>query len=539
MAPFTIGDLMTVTTMRSPDAVFIQADPDGSFETASDRGGRWHAGGAVLEYSATGDARLVSADVVSRLALRWALGVPERSRVFADAWERTYGESGWAGVHPDRALPWFWLAHDESAGTTIGAGVATGPGAWASWTVDVDGVTLWLDVRSGQRALQPGDREVELATVLSLESGNTPFAAHAELTAAMAPPSPVAVGPIVGSNNWYYAYGHGFDADAVVQDARTIVELAGGHPVQPFAVIDAGWGEGNGSADGGPFNRGKGSLRDMSAVADRIRNEGARPGLWYRPLLTREPSPIAHDVRLDDGFPLDPSLPGTLERVGDDLVRFRDWGYELVKHDFSTFDVAGAFAPAFGARMGSGAITFGDRTRTTAEIIRNFYRVVAGAAGDAVVIGCNTVGHLAAGLVAVNRIGDDTSGKQWERTRRMGVNTLAMRLAQHGRFFTADADCVPATPATPWELNRQFLELVAASGTALFLSLDPASLSREVRRNVADAMAIALDGGVDGGVEPFDQLYSTTPRRWRIGDEERVFDWSDRMGAVPFVHGVE
>jgi alpha-galactosidase len=529
---------MTVTAMRSPDAVFIQADPGGPFERAVDRGGRWQAAAAVLEYSASGDARLVSASAVSRLALRWATGVPERARVFLDAWERTYGDSGWTGPQPHRALPWFWLAHDESAGTTTGAGVATGPGAWASWTVDVDGMTLWLDVRSGQRALEPGDRQVDLATVLWLESGDTPFAAHAELTAAMAPPVPVPVGPVVGSNNWYYAYGHGFDADAVVQDARTIVELAGGHPVRPFAVIDAGWGEGTGSADGGPFERGKESFRDMSGVADRIRNEGARPGLWYRPLLTREPSPLAHDVPLDLGFPLDPSLPGTLEQVRDDLVRFRGWGYELVKHDFSTFDVTGAFAPSFGARMGSGAFTFADRTRTTAEILRDFYRVVADAAGDAVVLGCNTVGHLAAGLVAVNRIGDDTSGRQWERTRRMGVNTLAMRLAQHGRFFTADADCVPATPATPWELNRQFLELVAASGTALFLSLDPASLSREVRRDVAEALTVALDGGVDGGVEPLDQLYSTTPRRWRVGDEERVFDWSDRMGAEPFVHGV-
>ena len=274
---------MTVTTMRPPDAVFVQAEPEGPFATARERGGRWAAAGAVLAYSSAGEARLVSADSVSRLALRWTSGVPECSRVFADAWERTYGESGWVGVRPGRVLPWFWLAHDESAGTTIGAGVATGPGAWASWTVDVDGVTLWLDVRSGQRALRPGDREVELATVLWLESGGTPYAAHAELTAAMAPPSPVAVGPVVGSNNWYYAYGHGFDADAVVQDARTIVELAGGHPVPPFAVIDAGWGEGTGSADGGPFDRGKESFRDMAAVADRIRNEGARPASGIAP----------------------------------------------------------------------------------------------------------------------------------------------------------------------------------------------------------------------------------------------------------------
>ena len=55
----------------------------------------------------------------------------------------------------------------------------------------------------------------------------------------------------------------------------------------------------------------------------------------------------------------------------------------------------------------------------------------------------------------------------------MGVNTLAFRLPQHNRFFTVDADCVPCTPQTPWELNQRFLDLVARSGTALFLSIDP------------------------------------------------------------------
>lgn len=63
-------------------------------------------------------------------------------------------------------------------------------------------------------------------------------------------------------------------------------------------------------------------------------------------------------------------------------------------------------------------------------------------------IGCNTVGHLAAGLVQVQRTGDDTSGRQRERTRRMGVKTLAFLLAQHNRLFVLDADCVPCTPQT-------------------------------------------------------------------------------------------
>ena len=60
-------------------------------------------------------------------------------------------------------------------------------------------------------------------------------------------------------------------------------------------------------------------------------------------------------------------------------------------------------------------------------------------------IGCNTIGHLAAGLVEAQRIGDDTSGREWSRTRKMGVNTLAFRMPQHNTFFAADPDCVPVT----------------------------------------------------------------------------------------------
>ncbi|MEV8547172.1 hypothetical protein [Streptomyces sp. NPDC051572] len=38
-----------------------------------------------------------------------------------------------------------------------------------------------------------------------------------------------------------------------------------------------------------------------------------------------------------------------------------------------------------------------DRSRTSAEILVRLHRTIAEAAGDTVVIGCNTVGHLAAG----------------------------------------------------------------------------------------------------------------------------------------------
>lgn len=527
--------------MPRPDAVYVQIEPAGELRRATARGGsEWSIDRVLVAYDEDDVAGVLSVEApdthLARIALRWDEGVPEESRVLGDAWERTYGDVTWMGLVPDRILPWYWLAHDARSGLVYGAGVRVGPAAWCSWTVDVDGVTLWADVRAGQFPVELGDRRLEVARLVRLESAERPFAAQTELVRALAT-KPIAVGPIVGANNWYHAHGHNFDADAVVADARVIARLAGDHAVRPFSVIDAGWAVGR-STDGGPWDRGKDSFADMASVSERIRSEGARPGLWFRPLLSRAPSAYTHDVPLDGAWPLDPSRTETLDQIAADITRFRDWGFELIKHDFSTFDILGDFAPRLGPSMGSAPWRFFDSSRTTAEVITALYRTIALAAGDAVIIGCNTVGHLAAGLVAVQRTGDDTSGRQWERTRRMGVNSLATRLPQHGSFFTLDADCVPATPQTPWRLNRQFLDLVAKSGTALFVSIDPAELRPDVDRDLAAGVRMALDGGVPGGVEPLDAEFSSTPRRWRVSGQEVQYDWTDGPGAASYLHQV-
>ncbi len=71
-------------------------------------------------------------------------------------------------------------------GPTTGWGVRTRPGALCSWTVDESGIALWADVRSGGLPVLPGEREVDVATVVTA-AGPTPFAAHKALCAAMSP----------------------------------------------------------------------------------------------------------------------------------------------------------------------------------------------------------------------------------------------------------------------------------------------------------------------------------------------------------------
>jgi alpha-galactosidase len=523
-----------------PDAVFIEVGVPGTLrEARAVGGGRWAGEGLEVGVRPLPDGAAlltVAGAEVARVVLRWRSPVPDSSLILGDAWERSYGDLQWRHRQPERPLPWYWLAHDVATGATQGMGVDVGPAALCAWTLDADGVTLWADVRNGGGPTRLGSRTLEVATVRAFAPGPGPWETLTGAARAMSTRAGggarVPVGPVVGANNWYYAYGENFDEAAVLGDARTVVELADGHPVRPFSVIDDGWNPG-GPASGGPWEAGTaGIFDDMAATAAAITEIGARPGLWFRPLLRREPGPGGGPSTLPGNWTLDPSRRDVLDLVAADLHRFRDWGYELVKHDFSTFDILGQFGPALGAAPASGP-PLADTTRTTAEVVTDLYRVIRDAAEGLVVIGCNTIGHLAAGLVDVQRVGDDTSGRNWERTRRMGVNALAYRLPQHGSFFTVDADCVPSTPHTPWALNRQFLDVVARSGTALFVSVDPASRDAEVDADLSAALRIALDGGEPGGLEPVDWLTSTTPTRWRGRSGVREYDWSRPWGSDP------
>lgn len=511
---------------------------------ASWTGGWTGAGGGMkIDLAATGPDTaevMITATEVSFVVLRWDAELPASILIMADAWERSYGELQWRHRQPERMLPWYWLGHDQRTAATTGAGVDVGAGALCGWTVGEDGVSLWLDLRNGAAPTVLAGRTLLAARLRRFADAGTPWRTLRQAVARMASglPSRRDVGPVVGANNWYYAYGEGFDEPAVLGDARTVVELADNHPVRPFSVIDDGWNTG-GAARGGPWDTGGPGLFDaMGETAARIRETGARPGVWFRPLLSRD-----HDLagvaidRTAGSYVLDPSTDQVLDVVRADLARFADWGFDLVKHDFSTFDVFGRFGPSLVPGLDAAHVRdrwcFADRSRTTAEIITAFYTAVREAAGELVIIGCNTVGHLAAGLVDLQRTGDDTSGRQWERSRRMGINTLAFRLPQHDHFFTVDADCVPLTPGTPWSLNRQLLDLVARSGTALFVSIDPAARTAATDADLATALRIALDGGHPGSIEPLDWLTTTTPNRWRIGTGDRRYRWSEPQGATP------
>ena len=513
----------------------------GRLETTDQRGSRFTSSAAVIELDPSPEGTKISVSCptgsLARVVMRWEATFPGDALFLGDHWERGYGDLQWRFLQPERVMPWYFAAYHSPTHETFMAGVATQPSAMCFWTVDAKGISLWLDFRNGGSPCNPGDREIVAATILSHSTRDqTPMSALTAFCRGLCPKPRLADQPICGNNNWYYAYGENFDAAAMRRDAEFLAELADGHSNMPYCVIDAGWTPGS-ACPGGPWTKGD-AIRfpDMPALASGMKRFGVKPGIWMRPTAL---TLVANSSLLRAGpvdvpeKPLDLTLTESLALIHDDVARIRSWGFQLIKHDFSTFDLFGKWGFEMGADLTEGGWSFRDRTLTNAEILLRLYRTLRDAAGDAVLLGCNTVGHLAAGIFEIQRTGDDTSGRVWERTRRMGINTLAFRQPQHQTFFASDADCAAHTEKTPWEFDRQYLDLIARSGTALFVSVDPRTVTAEQRTAFRAAMQMALSGGEPGGAEPLDWLHTTCPRVWRVGGETVTYHWEEEYGAYP------
>ena len=524
---------------RVPDRVSVYKtsgeDEDASVLLVA--GARWQASG--IEVNTVEGPQGLAISVVApstpltRIHLRWNFKVDAALLFLGDAWERSYGDLAWRTMVPERVMPWYFAAHDEAAKTTHGYGVKTGAGAFCFWQVDPTGVSLWLDVSNGGMGVLLGERELHAATVVTRRGreGEHPADAVAGLCRVMCPKPRLPKQPVYGTNDWYYAYGRNSEA-GILRDTELVVSLAPTNGARPFSVIDDGW-------------RGNEKFPDMARLAEKIRGLGARPGIWIRPTIAAEETdeklllPMKHFRSPGKELAYDVTIPEARAKAIAKMSEVVGWKYELVKHDFSTFDLLGQWGFQMGASPTVAGWSFHDRSRTNAEILLDYYKALREAAGEStIVLGCNTVSHLAAGVFEMQRTGDDTSGKVWERTRRMGVNTLAYRVPQDGTFYSVDADCVGITKAIPWELNRQWMDLIARSGTGLFISPSPDAIGTEQRAAIKDAFAIAAAGVSHG--RAFDWLRETTPQEWEFksgndsGYAAKKYDWFGADGAYPY-----
>ena len=485
------------------------------------------------EYKVDGNSAKVivypSGSPVKYLKLRFSGDLQKVDKVFGDQWERAgiraYLE--WRSMMASRILPWYcYLLEDKKMSCY---GVKTGADCFAFFQVDTDGITLFLDLCCGADGtdLQEPLLACEVVQLFG-EAGEDCYQVACKFAKRMCENPVLPKQPIFGVNNWYWAYGD-ISHDIVMEETEQLIKLTKGCKHRPYMIIDDGWeknrvigltGE-NGVYIGGEWEPNE-RFGDMRKTAEGIRAKGAKPGLWFRPLLTREDIP--EEVKLcqaSGGTVLDPSHPFTLEKVEKDARKFVEWGFELIKHDFTTIDATGMLLSSEQIDYGlcKADIHYYDRTKTTATILKNLYKAIQKGAGDSEVIACNTISHLTAGIHSTYRIGNDTSGRAFEWTRRDGVNSF-MRLPLNNVFYNADPDCAPFTDRVKFEANLDFLEVCALTGMTTLASIKPGALSAEEMKEVNRVFLIADADKERYGLLDFDK--NAFPERFVSADGKEI-----------------
>lgn len=472
---------------------------------------------------------------VKWIKLRWNnLSWDKNVRFLGDAWERGYGDMEWKGMNPNRFMPWYFCAKSEAK--SICYGVKVRPSAMCFWQVDSLGMTLFLDVRCGGSGVNLKGRVIKLADVIACEMRDcTSFEAMQEFCGQMCEDPILPKYPVYGSNNWYYAYGKSSESE-ILADCDYILNLTKDIENKPYMVIDDCWQEHHrlNEYNGGPWTKGNEKFPDMKALADKLVQKGVRPGIWVR-LLLNEDENIKNEWRLSHNNCIDPTNPEALNYIKEDIKRICNWGYTLIKHDFSTFDLFGKWGFQMSPLVTDDGWHFYDDSLTSAEVVKLLYKAILDASveasnGETLILGCNTIGHLGAGYMHINRTGDDTSGVDWERTRFMGVNTLAFRLPQHGKFYEIDADCVGIDGGISWSMNKQWADVLAQSGTPLFISVRPNILDETEKQELHEILKVASKQ--EHHVIPVDWEETTCPEPWQDKDHDIdcKYQWFEETG---------
>lgn len=472
---------------------------------------------------------------VKWIKLRWNnLSWDKNVRFLGDAWERGYGDMEWKGMNPNRFMPWYFCAKSEAK--SICYGVKVRPSAMCFWQVDSLGMTLFLDVRCGGSGVNLKGRVIKLADVIACEMRDcTSFEAMQEFCSQMCEDPILPKYPVYGSNNWYYAYGKSSESE-ILADCDYILNLTKDIENKPYMVIDDCWQEHHrlNEYNGGPWTKGNEKFPDMKALADKLVQKGVRPGIWVR-LLLNEDENIKNEWRLSHNNCIDPTNPEALNYIKEDIKRICNWGYTLIKHDFSTFDLFGKWGFQMSPLVTDDGWHFYDDSLTSAEVVKLLYKAILDASveasnGETLILGCNTIGHLGAGYMHINRTGDDTSGVDWERTRFMGVNTLAFRLPQHGKFYEIDADCVGIDGGISWSMNKQWADVLAQSGTPLFISVRPNILDETEKQELHEILKVASKQ--EHHVIPVDWEETTCPEHWQDKDHDIdcKYQWFEETG---------
>ncbi|MDQ0614005.1 hypothetical protein QF046_001646 [Microbacterium sp. W4I4] len=371
--------------------------------------------------------------------------------------------------------------------------------------------------------------------------------------------------PPTGWLSWYCFYGEVTEEDVLRQLDTLASEYSYARP--KYVVIDSGWYPESGWGDWEPNSK---FPHGMKWLADRIREAGFAPGLWFSPLLVSATSRLARErpellLRQSDGRPVatmgtaiwDHAAEGAtgagVDVVEDaETVRFaldlgsdsvhawleelfnrvrHEWGYEFVKLDFliRALVTDRGLSPD---RPGRGHDVVRHSGVTAVEGYRRALRTVRRAVGeDCFILGCAAPLVASAGdLIDANRMTPDITRRNygdaplpdrpssWELVL-MCARSLALRYAFNGRIGWNDSDVLIVRDRPLPGISDSFsptvaeaqvwTTIVAAAGGITFLGDDLSRLTAERRELTRLAFP-----PLPTAATPWDLLSAPAPRIW-------------------------
>lgn len=457
--------------------------------------------------------------LISHLFVSYQVPFNSGMKIMGDSLERGYGDLGWNKEYNKQRF-WYIFLNDENKHELYCFGVKVQPHSIVSFKIINSLLRVDFNTQSGGSGVFLDGRTITLGNLIfkKYKYDNLFDACKSFLKELMGEVKKLEINhKVYGFNNWYYAYGKS-SYKQIMDDTLLLEELTKGLENRPYMVIDDGWSI---HPANGPWIIND-KFKDMAKLASEIKKHNIHPGIWVRPLshISNEFKDSRHPLNKDY---LDPTTKEVKEYLYNLIKQIKDWGYELIKYDYISYDMFTNYGFQMDENLTPQGWKYKDNHFTNAEIIMDMYTIIRKAAGDALLIGCNTISHLIAGLAEINRIGDDTSGFEWERTIKYGLNSLAFRLIQNDVFYVIDADCVGIMNKIDWNLNKQWLDILAKSSSPLFVSCDPYLVTDEIKKDLKEAFKI--NEKQNNKCYPVDWLETELPTTWEIDDELVTYKW--------------
>ncbi|MEG6612241.1 glycoside hydrolase family 36 protein [Pseudoclostridium thermosuccinogenes] len=265
--------------------------------------------------------------------------------------------------------------------------------------------------------------------------------------------------PLMGWCSWYYTYTNTSE-DEILRNARFIAEHLKDYGLE-VVQIDDGY-----QKMCGEWEANEKFPHGMGWLASEIRKLGLKPGLWVAPYSLNEGSEVEKNhpewcgrdrsgerKKVGSGYALDPTHPQALEWLKNLFIRVRrDWGYDMVKVDFS-------YSSLLEIEQ------FYDNTQGRAAAYRKALQTIRDAIGkDCHMLDCGPMN--AVGINDSWRLEWDFDRLNWRQyTKELESNApaIAKRYYLHNNFWSNDPDIIGFSLLNEAQ-GRSLASIMALSG---------------------------------------------------------------------------